>query len=63
MTKDAGIRVRVESALRLGFTHACKQDGRTAAEVLREFMVEYVDDRTNRNQPELFPLDTNNDAD
>jgi len=58
MKKNVGIRIRVEPELRLNFVHACKQEGRTAAEVLREFMSTYVDSRINNNQAELFPSRT-----
>ena len=37
-TKDAGMRIRVERALRDAFVEACQSQGLIAAEVLRDFM-------------------------
>lgn len=37
-TKDAGMRIRVERALRDAFVEACQSQGLVAAEVLRDFM-------------------------
>jgi hypothetical protein len=41
-TKDAGLRLRVEKELRQDFVDACRSLGRPAAQVLREFMREFV---------------------
>ena len=43
MTKDVGLRIRVDRDLRESFIEACKADDRPAAQVLREFMRTYVD--------------------
>lgn len=40
--KDSGLRVRVEKALRNEFLEACQAQDRPAAQVIREFMREYV---------------------
>lgn len=40
--KDAGLRIRVQRELRQSFLEACKAEDRPAAQVLREFMREYV---------------------
>jgi hypothetical protein len=40
--KDAGLRIRVEKALREEFLEACRSQDRPAAQVLREFMRRYV---------------------
>lgn len=40
--KDSGLRVRVEKALRSDFLEACHSQDRPAAQVIREFMREYV---------------------
>lgn len=40
--KDAGLRIRVQRELRESFTEACKAQDKPAAQVLREFMREYV---------------------
>lgn len=41
-TKDAGLRLRVEKELREEFVQACRSMGKPAAQVLREFMREFV---------------------
>ena len=53
-TKNAGLRLRVEKNLRQEFLAACKADGRVAAEVLREFMRDYVEQNRAAAQPDLF---------
>lgn len=40
--KDAGLRIRVQRVLREEFLDACRQQDKPAAQVLREFMREYV---------------------
>lgn len=47
--KDAGLRIRVQRELRESFTEACKAQDKPAAQVLREFMREYVE-RTQATQ-------------
>ena len=42
VTKDAGLRIRVERALRDKFLEACRAEDKPAAQVIREFMREYV---------------------
>ncbi|MBA4341629.1 MAG: plasmid-related protein [Methylibium sp.] len=41
-TKDAGMRIRVETELREAFVQACQRQGFAAAEVLRDFMRQYA---------------------
>lgn len=41
-TKDAGLRIRIDRELREAFVEACRSQDRPAAQVLREFMKEYV---------------------
>jgi hypothetical protein len=41
-TKDAGLRLRVEKELRQEFVEACRSAGKPAAQVLREFMRDFV---------------------
>lgn len=53
-TKNAGLRLRVERNLRQEFLDACRADGRVAAEVLREFMREYIAHNRDSVQPDLF---------
>ena len=52
-TKDVGLRLRVESELRRAFVDSCRADGRTAAQVLRECMRQYVE-RARAGQQDLF---------
>ncbi len=40
--KDAGLRIRVQRELRESFIEACKAEDKPAAQVLREFMRDYV---------------------
>ena len=47
--KDAGLRIRVQRDLREKFVEICRSQDRPAAQVLREFMREYVTKNTLRN--------------
>ena len=40
--KDSGLRIRIERELREKFLATCRKQDRPAAQVLREFMREYV---------------------
>ena len=40
--KDTGVRIRVEKGLRDQFVETCRRQDRPAAQVLREFMRDYV---------------------
>lgn len=40
--KDAGMRIRVERELRDEFLKICREQDRPAAQVIREFMREYI---------------------
>lgn len=65
MEKDAGLRIRVQRALREQFVAACKAEDKPAAQVIREFMRDYIErhavdaaddsglakDKTNRTKP------------
>lgn len=42
MTKDSGFRIRVERELREKFLEICREQDRPAAQILREYMREYV---------------------
>ena len=55
MAKDAGFRIRVERDLRVAFVRACRAADRPAAEVIREFMQEFVEGTQQRAQAKLFP--------
>jgi hypothetical protein len=52
--KDAGLRLRVERELREEFVEACRSEGRPAAQVLRDFMRDYVSRNRASAQKELF---------
>lgn len=43
MAKDSGLRIRVQRALREDFLAVCRAQDKVAAQVIREFMREYVD--------------------
>ena len=40
--KDTGVRIRVEKRLRDEFLETCRRQDKPAAQVLREFMRQYV---------------------
>ena len=50
-TKDVGLRVRVERELRDDFLEACRAHDRPAAQVIREFMRDYVVRHPVENSP------------
>jgi hypothetical protein len=54
--KDAGLRVRVEKELRQEFIEQCRSEGRVAAQVLREYMREYVARNRAAQQRDLFAV-------
>jgi len=56
-TKDAGLRLRIERELREEFVEICRSEGRPAAQVLRDFMREYVSKNRAARQRELFGID------
>lgn len=43
MTKDSGLRIRVQRDLRDRFLDVCRAQDKPAAQVIREFMREYVE--------------------
>ena len=43
--KDVGLRIRIDRDLREQFLKACKEDDKPAAQVLREYMRQYVAER------------------
>lgn len=57
--KDSGLRIRVEKALRDEFLEVCHAQDRPAAQVIREFMRDYVArkaDENNTKAGEVRPL-------
>jgi hypothetical protein len=51
--KDAGMRLRVERDLRHEFVETCRAEGKAAAQVLREYMRDYVARNRAASQREL----------
>lgn len=45
MDKDVGFRIRIDRALRERFLEVCRAQDRPAAQVLREFMRDYIEGR------------------
>lgn len=43
MTKDTGLRIRVQRDLRDKFLEVCRTQDKPAAQVIREFMRDYVE--------------------
>ena len=56
-TKDAGLRIRVPRELRDQFLEACRAQDKPAAQVLREFMRDYIAANAPVRQASLFPPD------
>jgi len=57
--KDSGLRIRVEKALRDEFLEVCHARDRPAAQVIREFMRDYVArnaDENNTKAGEVRPV-------
>ncbi len=54
MNKSSSMRVRIDPSLHKEFLSACKRQDRPAAQVLREFMREYVVKFPPVEQHELF---------
>lgn len=48
--KDVGLRIRIDRELRAQFLKVCKQEDKPAAQVIREFMRHYVDEREDSAQ-------------
>lgn len=64
MSKSSNYRIRVEPSLHQEFLEACKADDRPAAQVIREFMKDYVLKHRQGIQADLFvaeqPMKYNN---
>lgn len=54
MTKEVGYRIRIDEVLRQRFIDACRQEDRSAAQVVREFMRSYVNRHLDSAQGDLF---------
>lgn len=53
MKKDVGMRIRIERELRDDFLAACQVKDRPAAQVIREFMRDYI--RKNGTSSDAYP--------
>lgn len=62
MQESSGFRLRVDGQLRQEFIEACRAEDRAAAQVLREFMREYVARHRHNKQANLFSQDLENDT-
>jgi len=54
MNKSSSMRIRIEPELHSDFLTTCKQQDKPAAQVLREFMREYVARYPSMEQHDLF---------
>lgn len=54
--KDAGLRIRVQRELREKFLEACRAQDKPAAQVLREFMRQYVENYSVSAQDDPDPV-------
>jgi hypothetical protein len=61
-TKDTGYRIRVEKALRDEFISACRSQDIPAAQIIREFMRDYVQKHRPVYQRSLFPSEIETDT-
>ncbi len=60
MAKDAGLRIRVEKDLREAFVLACRNEGKSASDVIRNYMQSYVDYEVMQRQPDFFKSENSN---
>lgn len=52
--KDVAFKIRVEEELRRAFVDVCRGEDRPAAQVIREFMRDYVQKKRQAMQRSLF---------
>ena len=57
--KDVAFKIRVEEELRRAFVDACRGEDRPAAQVIREFMRDFVQKKRQEMQPSLFDENEN----
>lgn len=67
MTKDSGLRIRVQRDLRDKFLEVCRTQDKPAAQVIREFMRDYVEHHGRSaghagGRPPLAPSNAKDDA-
>lgn len=58
--KDAGMRIRIERDLRDTFVEVCRSQDLAASEVLREFMLRYVQHLNPQPGQLALPLNSDN---
>ena len=54
MNKNAAMRIRLEEKLHKEFLAVCRLEGIPAAQVIRQFMHSYVEDRMEYRHPDMF---------
>ena len=59
--KDVAFKIRIEENLRRAFVDVCRDEDRPAAQVVREFMREYVQKKDLKIQQSLFDENENTD--
>ncbi len=60
--KDVAFKIRVEEELRRAFIDLCRREDRPAAQVIRQFMRDYVETRQRDTQRDLFEPNGGNSA-
>ena len=61
-TKNAGLRIRIERTLRDEFLQTCRAEDKPAAQVIREFMRQYVAKRQTDAQRSLFATEPHDES-
>jgi len=61
MSKSANYRIRVEPELHQQFLDICKSEDRPAAQVIREFMRDYIKNSRLARQADLFVAESYTD--
>ena len=56
LSKDVGLRIRIENELREEFQGACVAENRNASEVLRDFMRSFAEEHLQGKQLGLFAV-------
>ena len=59
MRKNSGLRIRIEKEHRAAFVQACRREGRTASDVIRDFVISYIGYEAKKHQPDLFNTNLN----
>lgn len=51
---ETGMRIRVDQKLRSEFVSLCRNEDKTASQVIRQFMRDYVESHYDNSQEDLF---------